>query len=416
MRYELQIALRYLRARRKSAFVSITTLFTAIGVMIGVAALAVVLSVMGGFEDSLRQRVLSLTPQIQILNYAGSLSNYAAIQALADKLPAVAGSDPFVVGQALVSSGSGVSGVLVRGLDVNNPASTFQLRRYVEQGKLASLAATAPPAGAGQPAAPLGAMALGAALAEKLKVRVGDPLRVVAPIIGAGPSGLTTRSGAFEVGAIFNSGISYIDRNVAFIGLDRAQSFFGREGRVDGIEVRLRDLDATSRVATELRRLLPESYRVRTWIEFNQAASAGFAMLKRVYSLVLLLLIAVAAFNLVATLIMVVMEKRKDIAVLMTMGASRREIGMIFVLKGFIVGGAGTLAGLMVGSAACFALARYHFIRIPKEIYGISTLPIAVSPLSFVLVALCSVALCLLATFYPAWQASHQMPVEVMRS
>lgn len=410
MRYELHIALRYLRARSRSAFASITTLFTAIGVMIGVAALVVVLAVMGGFEASLRQRVLSLSPQIQILNYAGSLSNYAAIQALADKLPAVAGSDPFVVGQALVSSGRGVSAVLVRGVDVNDPAGTVQLRRYLEQGKLSSLAAAQGTAGT------LGAMALGATLADKLKVRVGDPLHLVAPIIGAEASGLTTRSGEFEVGAIFDSGISYIDRNVAFTGLGQAQSFFGRRGRADGIEVRLRDLDQTNRVAAELRRRLPHSYRVRTWIEFNQAASAGFAMLARVYSLVLLLLIAVAAFNLVATLIMVVMEKRKDIAVLLTMGATRWEIGMIFVLKGFIVGGAGTAAGLMVGSAACFALARYHFIHISREIYGTATLPIAIEPLNFVLVAICSVALCLLATFYPAWQASHQMPVEVMRS
>ncbi|MGH7918031.1 MAG: FtsX-like permease family protein, partial [Candidatus Binataceae bacterium] len=152
------------------------------------------------------------------------------------------------------------------------------------------------------------------------------------------------------------------------------------------------------------------------WMEFNQAAAAGFAMLKRVYAIVLLILIGVAAFNLVATLIMVVMEKRKDIAVLMAMGARRRDVRRIFILKGMIVGAAGTLAGLLLAAIACFTLTHYHFIHIPKKIYGISTLPISVTPLNFVVVALCSMALCLVATVYPARQAARELPVEVFRS
>ena len=155
---------------------------------------------------------------------------------------------------------------------------------------------------------------------------------------------------------------------------------------------------------------------MQNWIQFNESAAAGFALLKRVYALVLVMLIGVAAFNLVATLIMVVMEKRKDIAVLIAMGATRRDVRLIFVLKGLIVGAAGTAAGLILGAAGCFALARYQFIHIPREIYGISTLPIAVAPSNFAAVALASMLLCLLATVYPARQASREMPVEIFRS
>ena len=199
------------------------------------------------------------------------------------------------------------------------------------------------------------------------------------------------------------------------MGLKNAQRFFGREGRVDGIELRINDLDATQRVTAALRKLFPYPYRVRNWIEFNQAASAGFAMLKRVYSLVLLMLVAVAAFNLVATLIMTVMEKRKDIAILMTMGATRNGIRLIFVLKGLILGGVGTVTGLMLGGLGCFALAHYHFIHIPKDIYGISSLPVDASLWSFAAVAAASMTLCLIASFYPARQASRQLPVAVIR-
>jgi lipoprotein-releasing system permease protein len=413
LRYELLIALRYLRARRKSAFISITTIFTAVGVTIGVAALIITLSVMNGFQASLRERVLSLSPQIQIIKYGGSIANYNEIEAKADAIEQVAGSDPFVVGQAMMSADHRVSGVVVRGIDTGKTAGTAQLRRFITSGDLASLV---PHANRAADPPLIGTVAIGRSLADKLKAGLHDRMRMIAPILAAGGGELTTRTGEVEVGAIFDSGVSFIDGSVVFIGLAQAQQFFGREGKVDGVEVKLKNLDDTAAVAERLRRLYPAPYRVRSWIEFNQAASAGFAMLKRVYALVLLMLIGVAAFNLVATLIMVVMEKRKDIAVLMTMGATPRDVRTIFVLKGLVVGGVGTAGGLILGSLGSYLLAHYHFIEIPREIYGISTLPIEVEPLNFVLVALASIALCLAATLYPARQASRQSPVEAIRS
>ncbi len=415
MRYELRIALRYLRARRKEAFISVTTLFTATGVMIGVAALTIVVSVMNGFEVNLRERLLSLTPHIQIRNFQGAITDYRTIESRADKVAGVTGSDPFLVGQAMVSSAHGISGVVVEGVEPDNPVVIGELGRYVQQGALSNLNDHPEhyPAAAGQPIA---ALAVGSTLAEKLKLKLGDSVKLVAPILSGTDSELTTRTAVFRVGAVFESGVHFIDQGTVFVGLRVAQEFFGREGKVDGIEVHLANLDDTSRVTAALRELFPSPYRIHNWIEFNRAASAGFAMLKRVYSLVLLLLIGVAAFNLVATLIMVVMEKRKDIAVLVTMGASSSGVRLIFVLKGLIVGAAGTAAGLVLGGLGCFIIARYHVIRIPRAIYGISTLPIEVAPSSFVLVAMASLLLCLLATLYPARQASRELPTAILRS
>lgn len=413
------IALRYLRARRKDAFISVTTMFTAVGVTIGVAALVVMLAVMSGFETNLRQRMLSLSPQVQVQSFGGAISDYAALQARIAQTAGVAGSDPYIIGQGLVSAAHGISGVVVRGVEPDNAVVVATLSRYVDAASLRILerpgaAAGGAAAAAGAPLAP--GLLIGATLADKLKVKTGDPVRMVAPIIAGSDSQLSTRSADFRVAAIFNSGVQFIDSEVIFMGLATAQDFFGRPGKADGIEVKLRDLDQTAAVTDALRAALGHTFRVTNWMEYDQAASAGFAMLKRVYALVLLLLIGVAAFNLIATLIMVVMEKRKDIAVLLAMGATPAEVRWIFQLKGIIVGAVGTVLGLIIGALTCFALARYQFIHIPSKIYGISTLPIDAEPLSFVLVAIASMVLCYLATIYPSGQASRETPVEVFRS
>jgi len=417
LRYEWKIALRYLRARRRDAFISITTVFTAVGVTLGVAALVIVLAVMSGFETSLRQRILSLTPQVEIQNPGGAIGDYRAIEARANSIPGVASSDPFIIGQGMASSAHGISGVIVRGVMAANSPVVAKLRGYLQQGSLEALADIAKDGGAKTSLQPSdGSVAIGVTLADKLKLKTGDTITLLTPVVAAANASLTTKTGHFTIAAIYESGIAFVDRSLVFIGLENAQKFFGRGGRVDGIEVRLTDLDQTDSVTARVRAMLGGSYRVANWKEFDQAAAAGFEMLKRVYALVLLMLIAVAAFNLIATLIMVVMEKRKDIAVLRAMGASAVDIRRIFVLKGLVVGGVGTAAGLVLGAFGCFLLARYHFIHIEKKIYGISTLPVDAHPWSFAIVALASIVLCWIATIYPARQAAGQMPVEVFRS
>jgi lipoprotein-releasing system permease protein len=288
--------------------------------------------------------------------------------------------------------------------------------RYMSDGSLDNLAQNYTLAGiGGGPPVSTSGVAIGVGLAKKLKAKRGDAVRIVAPIVQPDGS-LSTKAGEFAVGAIFDSGMNFIDTNLVFMDLSRAQDFFGRPGRADGVDIHLTNLDHTQAVTDSARKLFVRPYVVRNWIDSNESAAAGFELLRRVYAMVLVMLIGVAAFNLVATLIMVVMEKRKDIAVLISMGATRRDVRLIFVMKGLIVGGAGTAAGLLIGAGACYALARYQFIHIPREIYGISTVPIAVEPVNYLMVALASLALCLLATIYPARQASREMPVEVFRS
>ena len=414
MRYELKIALRYLRARRKEAFISVTTLFTAFGVMIGVAALTITLAVMSGFQQNIKERLLNMSPQVQIHGAEGYIAKYSEVEARVRTVAGVNGTDPFIYGEGMLSSGRGISGVIAFGIEPDNPLIEKKWGAYLTAGNLSRLLEQ-PPSPGGNPRAGVGAIAVGASLAEKLKVKIGDPVRMVAPLISADGS-LSTRTGDFVIGAIFQSGVDTTDSKMVLMALQQAQGFFGRGDRVDGIEVHLTDLNRTLAVSADLRKMLGRAYFVRNWMELNQSASAGFEMLKRVYSLVLFLLIGVAAFNLVATLIMVVMEKRKDIAVLIAMGATRREVGRIFVFKGLTVGAAGTLAGEIVGAIGCYLLANYQIIHIPKEVYEMSTPPVSARPLDFALVALGSLALCLVATLYPARQAARAMPIEVFRS
>jgi lipoprotein-releasing system permease protein len=307
----------------------------------------------------------------------------------------------------MAGSADAVAGVYVRGVEPQNPVVAGRFRDYIVQGSLGELARKS--------ASGDGSVAIGATLADKLKVKVGDPLNLTIPIVAASGE-LTSRTARFIVGAIFETGVALADDNLMIMQLERAQKFFGREGRVDGVEVRLRSLDDTAQVTRELGASLGRGYRISNWTEYNQAAADGFELLKRVYALVLLMLIGVAAFNLIATLIMVVMEKRKDIAVLMAMGATRRGVHRIFVLKGLIVGSIGTAAGLALGALGCFMLAHYHFIHIEKKIYGIATVPVDVHPLSFAIVSAASIGLCWIAALYPARQASHETPVAIFRT
>ncbi len=404
MRYEFAVAARYLGSRRKGAFVSLTTAFTAGGVGLGVAALVVMLSVMNGFEANLRQRVLALTPQVQVHRVGGTISDFRKLQQRIDRLPEVEGSDPFIVGEVLITSHRSVQGAAVRGVEPLNPVVVAELDRYVRAGRLATLAADDR------------AVGLGLSLANRLGVTVGEEVRLVAPVIGTQGGRLFARSGHFRVGLVVESGVESLDASLAFLGLDAAGRFFGRGGAVDGIDIRLKNLDATARVVARLARLLPGGFRVSSWMEFDQAAAAGFAMLQRVYAIVLLLLVALAAFNLVATLIMVMMHRRRDVAVLMAMGARPGEIGRIFVAEGLLVGLAGTALGVVAGAIGCWALARYRFVHIPREIYGIAALPVEARYANFLLVGAASLLLCALATLYPARQVARMHPAEVLRS
>ena len=318
----------------------------------------------------------------------------------------------------MLSSGRGIGGVVVRGIEPTIPSCKANGRRYMSRRQPGQSRARlhagrhrrrAPvPTGRDGDRQSSGAEAQGETRRRGSRHRADRSART---------DRLSTKAGQFVVGAIFDSGMAFLDANMVFMDLMRAQEFFGRPGKVDGIDVHLTNLDATDQVTNTLRaELFVRNFACATGCEYNESAAAGFAMLKRVYAMVLMLLIGVAAFNLIATLIMVVMEKRKDIAVLMAMGATPSEIRRVFVLKGLIVGGAGTAAGLLFGAIGCCRARALSLHPHPaRNLWDLDGADRGGSA-EFRWVAMASMVLCLLATIYPARQASREMPVEIFRS
>jgi lipoprotein-releasing system permease protein len=419
VRYELFISLRYLRAKRREAFISLITIITTVGVTIGVMTLDIVLSVMTGFEEDLRARILGFNPHIVISSMTGPISDYPPIVEKVRQMPEVEAAAPFVYSQVMVTSRQSVSGVLVRGLEPAHANDVVNLADHLKDGTLDGLGREREVVvrdSGEERAVTLSGVIIGGTLAQQLGVLPGDPINVVSPLNNTpGPLGLVPKVKRFVVAALFDSGMFTYDEGLIMMSLSDAQNFFGMGDRVSGIEVRVADPYAAPVFARRLEATLGFPFKARDWTESQRNLFAALALEKTVYFIVLLLIILVAAFNIIATLIMVVMEKRKDIAVLKSMGATSRSIGRIFVYKGIIIGTIGTLFGTLLGYGGCWLLDRYHFIELPKDVFYVSTLPVKIYPENFLMVGAASIIICLLATIYPARQAARLAPVEVIR-
>jgi lipoprotein-releasing system permease protein len=261
----------------------------------------------------------------------------------------------------------------------------------------------------------LSAVILGDDLARQLDVSPGDPISLISPVALPTVIGMVPRVKRFVVTGLFDSGMTEYDESLVFMNLGDAQRFFHLDDGVTGIEVRLNDLYLAHEVAEGMTAEMGFPYRIRDWMETNHNLFSALELEKTVYFIVLLLIVLVAGFNIIATLIMVVMEKRKDIAILKSMGATRLGVGAIFVFKGLIIGSAGTVLGNLAGYTVCRLLERYHFIDLPPDVFYVSTVPVKMHPEFFVTVTVTSLVVCLLATLYPARQAAGLAPVEVIR-
>lgn len=415
MRYELFISLRYLRAKRKEAFISLITVFSTLGVAIGVMVLNIVLSVMTGFEEDLRDRILGFNPHILVTSFGGTVKDYPALMEQLQDVPGVVRAVPFVYGQVMLSTGQSVSGVLVRGV-LPYKGATAELEEQLEGGSIEQLAERhAVPIDEGRSGTvELPGIILGKELATQLDVGIGDPITLISPIGTPSAVGLVPHVKRFVVVALFNSGMTEYDTGLVYVGLTDAQRFFRLEDTVTGLEVRVSDMYQADRLANRIGDMLGFPFRVRDWMEMNHNLFSALKLEKTVYFIVLLLIILVAAFNIVATLIMVVMEKRKDIAILKSMGASPAGIGRIFVLKGLIIGLVGTLLGSIGGYAGCIAVSKYP-IPLPQGVFYVSTVPVKMYGEYFALVGFASLFICLVATIYPSRQAARLAPVDVIR-
>ena len=413
MNYELFIGLRYLRARRQETFISLITVISVLGVMIGVMTLNVVMAVMTGFEETLRDRLLGINAHIALLKSGDQLAEYEELLQRVIKHEGVVAASPAIYGQVMLTSGSRVSGVVVRGVDPDRVNAVVDLQRYMKQGSIAGLKQQNP-VQVQDRTIMLPGVIMGERLAAQLGVFVGSPIQVVSPLGSPTAIGVIPKVRRFVVTGLLNTGMSEIDSTLVFMALDDAQKFFELGDAVSNIEIRVDDVNESREIADRIQLQLGFPYITEDWTRLWPNLFSALQLEKTVYFLVLLLMVLIGAFNIISTLVMVVMEKRKDIAILMSMGATRASIRKIFLLKGFIIGIVGTTLGLLLGLLVCTLIAQYQF-ELPKDVFLISTVPVRIYFSNFMIVTVASFVVCLLASIYPARQAAKLDPVEIIR-
>ncbi|WP_077001532.1 lipoprotein-releasing ABC transporter permease subunit [Variovorax sp. KK3] len=412
--YELQLGWRYTRAgraTRRNGFINFISGVSMLGIALGVAALIIVLSVMNGFQKEVTDRMLAVISHIEILSRDGqALGDIDAIAAAARKNPNVIGVAPFIAAQALVARGEDMKGTLVRGIEPSLEPQVTDISTTAQKGALEKLV----PGEFG--------IVLGVELARSLFVRPGDQVTLIAPGGQVTPAGVVPRLKQFTVVGTFDSGHYEYDSALAMIHEQDAARVFRLEGP-SGLRIKLKDLHQAREVAEELAVTLPGSFLIRDWTRQNRTWFAAVQVEKRMMFIILTLIVAVAAFNLVSTLVMTVTDKRADIAILRTLGSSPKSIMGIFVVQGAMVGVIGTLGGLLLGLGIAYnidvivpALERLFNARfLPQDIYLISRMPSDPQQGDIVPITLISLALSFVATLYPSWRASRVNPAEALR-
>lgn len=415
MSFEWFIGLRYLKAKRKQTFISVITFISVAGVMVGVMALIVVLAVMTGFEEDLKGKILGLNAHVLVLKYGDSVGDVKGLQEKIEKTKGVVATTPFIYSQAMLSSQLGASGVVLRGIDRKSSNKVINLSQYMVEGSLENLEIPSGQKGPGVNTEGTPGIIIGRELAKNLGVIRGDRVQLMSPTGMITPVGVIPRMEAFKIVGIFDCGMFEYDSSMAFISLRAAQSLLGLGGRITGLEVKVADIYKADQVAAAINNTLGYPYWTRDWMKMNKNLFSALKLEKIAMFIILALIVLVAAFNIVSTLIMVVMEKNKDIAILKSMGATRKSIMKIFVMEGVIVGFTGTILGVIGGFGLTSLLKKYKFIKLPSDVYYISTLPVKVEALDVALISLAAIVISFLATLYPSWQASRLEPATALR-
>jgi lipoprotein-releasing system permease protein len=399
--FEWRVALRHLRSRRRNAFISLITGISLLGVALGVAALIAVISVMSGFSGYVKDRILATTAHVLVQGTGGSLADYRQAAERIAAQPGVRGASPYVLGQAMMKVGGAVTGVVVRGVDPAREGEATDLARNMAEGRLDELGEDG--------------IVLGIEMVRLHGLRVGDQVTLISSSEISTPMGMIPLLKKFRLVGYFNTGMYEYDTGLALVSLPAAQSFFDLGDAATGVAVRVEDIYGTRDLGFRLQALLGDRVWVRDWREMNQNLFSALKLEKITMWVILTLIVVVAAFNIVGTLVMVVMEKGREIAILKAMGATRSSIGRIFFLEGSLIGIAGTLIGLVLGLALCWALSRWHFVELPSSVYYVSTIQVRVDALDISLICLAAVAISMLAGLYPARRASRLDPVEILR-
>jgi lipoprotein-releasing system permease protein len=407
--FEWFVCLRYLKAKRKHGFISLISLISIAGVMVGVMALIVVLAVMTGFTSEFRDKILGINSHVVVQDYTGNISDYEQVAATVRAVEGVSGVTPYLYSQAMITSGEGGTGAVLRGLDPATAQGVLNLKKNLRAGSLADLS-PGPDDGARR----LPGIILGKELAVQLHVSTHDRVRLISASGPLTPMGVMPKVSTCQVVGIFETGMYEYDSALAYVSLETAQRFFDLPGAVHGLEVKTTDLNQADQVAKRIEQALGPNYFAKDWMRMNRNIFSALALEKTALSVIMALVVMVAAFNIVSTLIMVVMEKNKDIAILKSMGATSASIMRIFIYEGLIIGLVGTFLGVLGGLGLCAILSRYQFIKLP-DVYPISTLPVLVLPSDVILIALSATVITLVATLYPSWQAAKIDPAVALR-
>jgi len=401
------VARRYLFARRKQAFIYVISIMSILGVALGVAALVVVLGVYNGLTTDMRDKILGANAHGIVMSYMpDAFADHPELLGEVLKTPGVTGATPFIYTEVMLSAGKGVKGLVLRGIDPRTAPSVLTMLRKMKRGSIARLSQSD-----GLPG-----IVIGEELAKRIGLGIGSRVNLLSPSGQKTAAGFQPRIRAFEVAAIFKTGMFEYDSSLAFVTLDACREVLGLEpGYLSGIEITVDDVFKADVIAERISNSIGSPFYARNWMEMNANLFAALKLEKIGMFILLAMVVLIGSFSIVATLVMLVMEKTKDIAVMLSMGATRRTIRRIFMLQGTIIGFVGTLLGYALGLTVGFLLKRYQFIKLPENVYTLDHLPIIITLSDVLVIGAAAMLLCFLATLYPARQASRLKPAEALR-
>lgn len=407
MSFELFVALRYLFSRRKQTFIYVISLMSILGVALGVGALVIVLGVYNGLTTDMRDKILGANAHGIVMSHVPSAFEQD-LPSLLERIRSandVTGAMPFIYTEVMLSAGGGVKGIVLRGIDPATAPAVLSMLTQLRAGEARDLQRDGTPG-----------IIIGDELARRLGLFVGSRANLLSPAGQKGASGYSPRIRSFEVVGIFKTGMFEYDSSLAFVSLGAARDVLGLPpGFLSGIEITVRDLFLADQTAIRLAEQLGAPFYVRTWMDMNANLFAALKLEKIGMFILLAMVVLIGSFSIVTSLVMLVMEKTRDIAVMMSMGATRSMIRRVFMLQGCIIGLVGTLLGYAFGLGIGWLLKRYRFIKLPENVYTLDHLPISITLSDVLIVGASAMLLCFLATLYPARQASRLQPAEALR-
>ena len=407
MSFEFFVAKRYLFARRKQAFIYVISIMAILGVALGVGALVVVLGVYNGMTTDMREKILGANAHGVVLSFQPqSFGQNPTLANDISSVEGVLGTTPFIYAEGMLSApGNSAKGIILRGIDPKTATNAITMLRKLQAGSVEDLERDGAPG-----------IIIGAELAKRLRLTLGSRVNLLSPQGGKSAAGYQPKVHAFQVAGIFKTGMFEYDSSLAFVTLDVARHTMGLPNDfLTGYEFTVKDVFAVDEVAVDIAANIPSPFYVRTWTEMNANLFAALKLEKIGMFILLAMVVLIGSFSIVATLVMLVMEKTRDIAIMMSMGATRQMIRKIFILQGTIIGFIGTMLGYVLGLSVGYLLKRYQFIKLPENVYTLDHLPIIISVSDVLIIGVSAMILCFLATIYPSRQASSLKPTEALR-